>query len=470
MRETFYTLISPILSRNGITLTDDQVLAVEQFLAFYMSGDGKDTFLMTGSAGTGKTLMIQLFTFFLKKMGWKVILLAPTGRAAKVITQRTKRPAHTIHHHIFSLEEGFHGEPFFHLKENKENSKVVYIIDEASMIGDGKEESMRMSLLASLLRYVFDNDENRKLIFIGDSVQLPPVNHTDSPALNAAYLKDEYELNVFPAHLSEVKRQSADSLVLENAVLIRDAFLNGEETPELNLRLGRDVQTLDNGYEALETYCGYYDFGNLDKVVFITYSNHKAMQVNMAIRHKLLETEEKLVPGDLVMVVKNNYTWGTEHFSFLANGEMGVVVDTFPDTVEELYGLTFMNVVIGFDDSNGEQQLVDCKVVLDLLQSKQPQLTAEQNYRIWQDRIHLYDALPKKEAQSELAKDPYLHALQLKYGYAITGHKAQGGQWQHAIIAFEPDYGNDLQAYIRWTYTVFTRATQTVNLLGCPFG
>lgn len=469
MREIFYNIISYLPEMQEIELTGNQAYAVEQFLAFYQSGEGKDAYILTGSAGTGKTLLIHLFTTFLRKMGWKVILLAPTGRAAKVITQRTGKPSYTLHHHIFSVGEGFQGEPVFHLKENKEKSKVIYIVDEASMIGDGKEEAMRTGLLQSMMKYVYDNDEYRKLILIGDSVQLPPVNNTFSPALDAAYMKMEFDLNVFSAHLSEVKRQEVDSLVLENAVQIRDAYLNGEENPVLEITYGREVQELDNAYDALETYCGYYEYGNLDKIVFITYSNHKAMQVNMAIRNKLMETEDILVSGDIVMVVKNNYTWGTEHFAFLANGEMGTVEEIFPETKEEKYGLTFMNAMIGFEDSTGEQKMVECKVVLDLLQSKLPQLTSEQNYRIWQERLMIYDGMTKKEAQQELAKDPYLHALQIKYGYAVTGHKSQGGQWQNVIIAFEPNYGGDLHQYIRWTYTVFTRAQERVFLLGCPF-
>lgn len=469
MKEIFYDIISQLPDMQEIELTGNQAYAVEQFLEFYKSGEGRDAFILTGSAGTGKTLLIHLFTTFLRKMGWKVILLAPTGRAAKVITQRTGKASYTLHHHIFSVGEGFQGEPVFHLKENKEKSKVVYIVDEASMIGDGKEEALRSSLLQNLMHYIYENDENRKLILIGDTVQLPPINNSFSPALDVPYMKMEFGLNVFSAHLTEVKRQGSDSLVLENAVEIRDAYLSGEETPILHIHYGREVQELDNAYDALETYCGYYEYGNLDKVIFITYSNNKAMQVNMAIRNKLLETEEVLVPGDVVMVVKNNYTWGTEHFAFLANGELGTVEEVFPDSIEEKYGLRFMNAIIGFEDSTGEQKQVDCKVVLDLLQSKLAQLSSEQAYRIWQERLMYYDGLTKKEAQQELAKDPYLHALQIKYGYAVTGHKAQGGQWKNVIIAFEPNYGGDIYQYIRWTYTVFTRAEERIFLLGCPF-
>ncbi|MBX7241158.1 MAG: AAA family ATPase [Bacteroidia bacterium] len=469
MHSVFYQIISHLPEMEGITLTEDQENAVSRFLAFFQSDEGRDMMLLTGSAGTGKTLLIHFFTTFLKKMKWKVILLAPTGRAAKVITKRTGKPAYTIHHHVFSVGENLQGNPYFTLKENKEKSRVVYIVDEASMIGDKGDDSVRTGLLQSLLNYVYQNDENRKLILIGDPIQLPPVGHTDSPALEPRILRETFDLNVFHAHLQEVKRQEIDSLVLDNAVQIREAYTSGEEKPELSIQYGRDVQQLDNAYDALETYSGYYQEGNIDRVVFITYSNNKAMQVNMAIRHKLFETQAALIPGDLIMVVKNNYSWGTEHFPFLANGEMGVVVEVFPETKEEKYGLNFMNVSLGFEDAFGEQKLIECKVVLDLLQNKAAQLSNDHIYRIWQERSMLYVDLPKTEARKALAQDPYLHALQIKYGYAITGHKAQGGQWENVIVAFEPDYGGDIYAYIRWTYTVFTRAESRAFLLGCPF-
>jgi len=465
----FFETIAKLPKMAEIAFTADQENAIFQFLAFFKSGYGRDTFVLTGSAGTGKTLLIQAFSFFLKKMGWKVILLAPTGRAAKVITSRTQQTAYTIHHHIFSVEDSLNGQPSFFPRKNKEKSKTIYIVDEASMIGDKGDDSMRVGLLKYLVDFVFEDDENRKLILVGDPVQLPPIGSTSSPALEGEILKRDFDLNVFSAHLAEVKRQMIDSLILENAITIRDAFLTGEEKPEIALQVGREVQTMDNAYDALENYMGYFEYGNLDKVIFITYSNNKAMQINMAIRKQMLETEEVLEAGELIMVVKNNYCWGTEHFLFLANGEMGTVLEVFHDTLEEKYGLKWVDVLIGFDDAKGEQRAVECKVVLDLLQSKQAQLSSEQVYRIWQERQIFYMGLPKTEAAQLISKDPYINGLQIKYGYAITGHKSQGGQWQNVLIAFEPDYGNDIYNYIRWTYTVFTRAEERVFMLGCPF-
>lgn len=469
MHGLFYQIIEKLPEKAHITFTLDQEAAIKQFLNFFKSDEGRNTMLLTGSAGTGKTLLIYFFTAFLRKMNWKVILLAPTGRAAKIITKRTGKPAYTIHHHIFSVGENLQGNPYFTLKENKEKSKVIYIVDEASMIGNKADESLRSGLLQNLLTYIFGEDTERKLILIGDPIQLPPVGNNDSPALNPLILKETFDLHVFHAHLEEVKRQEIDSLILENAVIIRDAYTAGEEKPNLAILYGREVQMLDNGYDAIETYSGYFQEGNIDRVIFITYSNFRATQINQAIRQKVFETQEILVTGDLVMVVKNNYSWGTEHFPFLANGEMGVVTEVYTDTKEEKYGLTFMNVCLGFEDAYGEQKLVECKVVLDLLRQKNPQLSNDQVYRVWQERNMLYADLSKKDAQKAMTQDPYLHALQIKYGYAITGHKAQGGQWENVIVAFEPDYGNDIYAYIRWTYTAFTRAENRTFLLNCPF-
>ena len=462
-------ILNDLLGKEGITLTDDQNHALEIFMDFYHSHFERSCYLLTGSAGTGKTFLINIFTALLRKMGYKVILLAPTGRAAKVITRRTKRHAYTIHHHIYSPKENALGNLVFELKANKEKTRVVYVVDEASMIGNHSDGSAPNSLMWDLMRYVFYGDDQRKLILVGDPVQLPPVGHSDSPALNPSELSMVGDLDVYHAHLTEVKRQLVDSGVLDNAVLIRDAFLRSQ-AQSLEIELNRDVQMLERPYEALETYMGYFESGNQDRVVFITYSNYQATKVNQAIRHQIFGTEEALVSSDLLMVVKNNYAWGDpKRLPFIANGEMGTVRTVYPETYEERYGLKWMDVEIEFIDSRGEVMLVECKIVLDLLQEKQPQLDQSVLYAILQERRREYMGMSATKAAALLRTDPYVNALQVKYGYAVTGHKAQGGQWENVIIGFEPDYGNNLQAYIRWTYTVFTRAEERVFLLNCPF-
>lgn len=442
---------------------------MQQFLHFLDSNLERAAYLLTGSAGTGKTFLINLFTKILKRHGYKVILLAPTGRAAKVITRRTRRHAFTIHHHIYSPQENAFGQLAFTLKNNKEASKTVYIIDEASMIGNRSDGSSARGLLSDLLEYVYRQDPDRKLILVGDPVQLPPVGYADSPALDPQILQTVGIFDLYKAHLSEVKRQLVDSGILENAVLIRDAYLAADPAG-LNLDVGRDVQPLENGYEGLEIYMGYHEEGNPDRVVFITYSNYQATRVNQAIRHHLWGSEEILLPSDMLMVVRNNYSWGdSKRLPFLANGEMGTVRTVYKETYEERYGLRWMDAEIEFIDNRGDAILIECKLVLDLLQDKRPQLPQEVMQMLTQAREQEYAGLSPSQARQLMRTDPYVNALQVKYGYAITGHKAQGGQWENVLIGFEPDYGQNPMAYIRWSYTVFTRAEERVFLLNCPF-
>ncbi|MFK7926365.1 MAG: ATP-dependent RecD-like DNA helicase [Bacteroidia bacterium] len=466
IREQF---LADLLGGESISLTDGQTEALETFFRFYRTAEERSTLLLTGSAGTGKTFMINLFTRILRREGYEVVLLAPTGRAAKVITKRTKRFAYTIHHHIYSPKENSFGQIAFRLKENKQNSKTVYLVDEASMIGDDTGDGSNVCLLTDLLSFVFHSNSDRKLILVGDPVQLPPIGYTKSPALDPVEIRHKGDLTVFHSHLSEVKRQMVDSGVLDNAVLVRDAYARNE--PEkLILEAGRDVQILEQSYEALETYLGYYQEGSLDRVVFLTYSNWQATRVNQAIRHQLLGTEELLVPSDLLMVVKNNYAWGDpKKLPFIANGEMGTVRRVYNETLEERYGLKWIDAEIEFIDNKGEYLLIECKLILDLLVDKQAQIGSDKLYLVTQQRREKYHGLPQSEARKLLAKDPYINALQVKYGYAITGHKSQGGQWENVIIGFEPDYGQNLQAYIRWTYTVMTRAESRLFLINCPF-
>lgn len=461
-------MLQRLTGNPDIRLSPDQEQALARFLSFVRSQHDYCTFLLTGSAGTGKTFLINLFSKILKQSGYQVILLAPTGRAAKVITKRTHRHAYTIHHHIYSVKENDLGEVYFELKPNKTKKPTVYIVDEASMIGD-KEGGISGSLLKDLLNYAFHDNPSQKLILVGDPVQLPPVGSAESPALQAYMLGQLYNIDLYEAQLNEVLRQSIDSDVLDNAVRIRDTFLSNLENP-LELLFSNEVINLDNAYESLETYLGYFQEGNYDRVIFITYSNWQSSKVNQAIRHRLFEEEGALQVSDLVMVVRNNYAWGDpKRLPFIANGEMGTVHYVDQESYEEKYGLKWIDAEIAFEDTRGEEFVVPCKVVLDLLDDKRPQLDEATMHRIWFERKQVYAELPIKESAALMRKDPYVNALQIKYGYCITGHKSQGGQWENVIIGFEPDYGKNPQAYMRWVYTVFTRAEERVFLLNCPF-
>ena len=468
MDELKKRILQDIIGKDDVILTESQELALSSFLDFTKSQEELSTLLLRGSAGTGKTFLIDIFSKYLQKQGFKVILLAPTGRAAKVITQRTGRLAYTVHHHIYNVQESSIGPLFVDVKHNKASSRTVYIVDEASMVGDD-ENGAKGGLLHDILRYVFGTDAYRKLILVGDPIQLPPVGYADSPALNPDTLRFDHRLTVFEADLSEIKRQDLDSTILYNANLLRQHY--EENTPEaFRIETGYDLQLLENAYDSLETFMGYYREGDTERVVFLTYSNYQSVKVNKAIRHQLWGQENLLVPGDMIMVVKNNYAWGDQKkIPFLANGEMGMVKELYQDTHEEKYGLEWIDAEIEFADKEGEPFLVEAKLILSLLQDKKAQVDRTTLNTIVQARRSEYMELPPSKAAAQLRADPYINGLQIKYGYCITGHKSQGGQWENVIIGFEPDYGQNPQAYLRWTYTACTRASERLFLLNCAF-
>lgn len=466
----FEKIITDILQQQEIALTEDQEQAVQSFLEFHESDQQNGVFVLRGIAGTGKTFLINLLTRFLRKMGYKTALLAPTGRAAKVITSRTARYASTLHRYIFSPLESPHGGVVFHLKENKDPEKMYYIVDEASMVGDrsGKDEPGG-GLLSEFLKFAQQGSGRRRVIFVGDPAQLPPVGSSVSPALDPVHLRKVHRLQPVVTELREVMRQEGGSEILRLASEIRNA-MEENRAPSLDIDYRGDVQIIDQGYEGLELYTGMYDPDNMERVVFLTYSNHLATRVNEAIRNQMYGVEDRLVEGELLMVVRNNYAWGDKKFPFIANGEMGVVRHLHPETYEEKYGLEFMDVDIEFQNLSDEPILINCKIVLNLLSSKQPQLGYNEMQPVVLQRRREYETMPKTKAREEWRKDPYVNALQVKYGYAVTGHKAQGGQWNHVIIGFEPMYsGMNLKDYLRWSYTAFTRAEEALYLLDCPF-
>lgn len=463
-------MLDTLLQREGVTLTPDQDEALRLFFGYLKEGGPRNVFLLTGSAGTGKTFMIQLFRQVLKQYNHEVMLLAPTGQAAKVVTRRTQRLAYTIHHHIYSpMESGFGGDVRFMLKPNKETRSVAYLVDEASMIGD-QIEGTSSRLLTDLMEFVFDEDSHRKLILVGDPVQLPPVGLAESPALSPELLRKQ-RVGVTHAHLHTVLRQEADSGILENAVRVRDAFLSPiYEDPEIVP--SRDVMALEGMWEGIEEFVSRYDRRRPDQAVMLTYSNAFATKLNQQIRYNLYEEECPIREGDLVVVMRNNYAWGDKkRFPFIANGELGRVTEVFEESREKRYGLEWMDLTIEFTDAGGEPYHVTAKAPLDLLNSKETQLQGGVMDRLQMERR---DELSRIHATKgafldAVRTDPYLQALQIKYGYAMTVHKSQGGQWETAIVAFERDYGNDPQAYLRWTYTAITRAASRLGLVGCPF-
>lgn len=461
--------LASLIEKSQISLTRDQSIALDIFTDFLSDDIPFTAMVLRGAAGTGKTFLLDLINRHLKRVGWQAILLAPTGRAAKVITRRARRYASTLHRHIYHPFDAPHG-IVFELKDNRDEENVVYIVDEASMLGAGSEEkSGGSSLLGDFLAYAYQDGAVRKVLFVGDPAQLPPVGHTTSPALDPPWLREHHSLNVYETEMTEIMRQAAHSEILECAASVREN-LHCTSKPSIPVTRGRDVVQFDNAEEALETFTSLYDSDNADKVVVITYSNFYATRINLTLRNRLFETEQPLVRGDRLMVVRNNYAQPEKNFPFIANGEPGTVV-WVDSHIEERYGLKWMDAEVEFTGLDEQPVVVRSKVVVDLLTNKNAQLTwAEMNNLLAARRADLENESASKQKES-LRKDPYLTALQAKYGYAITGHKAQGGQWQYVIAAFEPLYqGVNVQDYMRWTYTALTRAEERLYLLGWPFG
>ena len=434
---------------------------------FLYERDPRSIFLLKGYAGTGKTSIVSALIQTLPQLRVDTLLLAPTGRAAKVISNYSGRPAYTIHKKIYMTVTDTSGVVRTVRAVNK-YAYTLFIVDEASMIGL-EPTSSRHSLLEDLIDYVYDGNHCR-LMLIGDTAQLPPVGQSESPALDERYLSVTFGLNVISAELTEVVRQQQLSGILSNATMLRNqiATLGGCEEASLPLFItnGTDVIRLA-GEDLLETlYREYGDYA-LEQVVIVCRSNKRANLFNQGVRNSVLFREEEVNAGDYLMVVKNNYFWLDEESSigFIANGDIVEVLSV--RNTQELYGFRFADATLRFVDYPDEEPR-DCKLLLSTLFSESPSLTAEESERFFQTVMEDYADLPHKaDRLREMRQNPYYNALQVKFAYALTCHKTQGGQW-HTVIVDQgfvpPDRVLD-RDYLRWLYTAFTRATDKVYLL-----
>ena len=454
----------------GFTPTAEQEYALDVFARFMTDSDDQVVMIMRGSAGTGKTTLAGAIVRAMAALKQKMILLAPTGRAAKVFSLNAGHAAYTIHRRIYRQKSA--GDlSAFSLNDNL-NRDTLFIIDEASMIanqGYGDSAFGSGCLLDDLMQFVYQNsDSNCRMLLIGDKAQLPPVGEDESPALLDDVLQG-YGMHVYECDLNQVLRQGEESGVLWNATQIRQMITHDEMTqlPKIRFAGFADIQMVPGGelIDALST--SYYRVGT-DETIVITRSNKRANIYNQGIRNQVLDREDELCRGDQLMIVKNNYFWteGSKEIPFLANGDIAVVQRV--RHVHELYGFRFAEVTMQLPDYDDFE--LTATVCLDTLTSEAPALTHEQQEQLYNAVMEDYADIPQKaERIKKMKTDRYYNALQVKFAYAVTCHKAQGGQWAHVYL--DQGYMTDdmlTPDYIHWLYTAFTRATEQLYLVNWP--
>lgn len=434
-------------------------LAIDQFVA---SKAKKPTMILKGYAGTGKTSIVATLVKVLPLFNYKFVLLAPTGRAAKVISQYAKRTAFTIHKRIYKAKSNQEATgPVFSQTKNYQ-SNTIFIVDEASMISS-EADYKNKSLLNDLIQYVFEKEGN-KLLLVGDTAQLPPVHQEKSLALDAEHLADVYQLDTTESILTEITRQAENSGILLNATSLRNTLFQKEKSIKFNTKSHNDIFRMTG--ERLEDGLRYaHDKYGLENTLIICRSNKNAVMYNHYIRNTLFYKEEELDAGDLLMISRNNYNFATEQVpsGFLANGDFIEILKI--KKFEELHGLRFADVEIRLTDYPDAEPF-EAKIILDGLHSYAPSLTNEQNQALYKSVLLDYAGMSKKDQKEALREDKYLNALQVKYAYALTCHKSQGGQWDAVFVdqgyLGEAELDND---FIRWTYTAITRAKNELFLV-----
>ena len=449
--------------------TFEQEKVVKILADFLFCREMDSLFLLKGYAGTGKTSLIGALVKTLDQLEQKCVLLAPTGRAAKVFAHYAGHPAFTIHKKIYRQRSFSNELDNFSINDNL-HQHTLFIVDEASMIAnDGLSGSMFGTgrLLDDLVQYVYSG-QGCRLMLIGDTAQLPPVGEEESPALSANALKG-YGLKVYEGMLTEVVRQLSDSGILWNATELR-RYIAEEDfftLPPIRVEDFPDIKVIP-GNELIEAITDSYDHVGLDETIVVCRSNKRANIYNKGIRNTILFREEELETGDLLMVAKNNYYWteGCKEIDFIANGDIAEVRRVRRE--REMYGFRFADVVLRFPDYDDME--LEVKLLLDTLHTDTPALPKEMNDKLFYSVLEDYaDITVKRERMKKMKSDPYYNALQVKYAYAVTCHKAQGGQWKRVFL----DQGymtEDMLSpdYFRWLYTAFTRATETLYLVNWP--
>lgn len=439
---------------------------LDQLTTFVFDDNNRALFLLKGYAGTGKTTTISTVVNSLWKVGKKAVLLAPTGRAAKVISGYSKRQALTIHKKIYFPKKQSNGSVDFVIQPNK-HINTIFIIDEASMIPDKPSNAKLFetgSLLDDLISYVYSG-KNCKIIFIGDTAQLPPVKLSISPALEIRTLELDYHKDVTELELDEVMRQHENSGILANATHLRLLIDNHSTNFQFDLNYA-DIIRLVDGYDIEDAINTAYDNDGVEDTAFIVRSNKRANQYNEQIRTKIRGQENEISTGDFVMVVKNNYFWlkDSSEAGFIANGDICEVMRI--NNIKELYGFRFAEVEVRMIDYP-DQKPFETVLLLDTLSSETPSLTYEESNKLYQAvREDFAHEKSKYKQLLAIKKNKYFNALQVKFSYAMTCHKSQGGQWKTVFIE-QPYLPEGINSdYLRWLYTALTRAQEKLYLIG----
>ena len=482
------TLFNILLNNFGFTPTEGQAKVLYHLSAFLLTEKERPVYLLRGYAGTGKTTLVSTLVKTLPSLGMRYQLLAPTGRAAKVMNTYTGRTASTLHRKLYRFQVNANGEFRMARAENKAKD-TVFIVDECSMISDqGDGYSWSRSLLDDLIEYVFSGS-CCKLLLIGDSAQLPPVGLDISPAMDFDILKNSFSLTLATYEMKEVMRQALDSGILHNATEIRNLMStdNGQlttdfyELPLLNINGFDDIIKIDPmSFEEL-LWQSFGDKRSNNDAVVICRSNKRANMFNQAIRSRVLQEEGELSTGDKLMVVKNNYFWTSQqttdnrqqtstnsqqsNISFIANGDM--IEITRINKFEEMYGFHFADIDIMLTDYE-EAPTLSVKIIMETLYSDSPALTNDEAKRLYQAVEEDYMDIPRAaDRRKTMKENPYFNALQVKFGYALTCHKTQGGQWSNVFIEapYLPEETILELGDLRWLYTAMTRASEKVYLV-----
>lgn len=461
----FYSILQKSFPFNP---TVKQKVFFQKIADFVTNPQQNDLFVLKGFAGTGKTTLISSLVENLNAVNKKYVLLAPTGRAAKVIANYSGKPAFTIHKKIYFPKKNQGGGVSFTRQINK-HKNTIFIVDESSMISDTNTDIKTLessSLLDDLMHYVYSG-ENCKILFLGDTAQLPPVQMEISPALDIATLTAYYHKEVLHLELDEVMRQEENSGILFNATLLRETLKEHFiDTFQFDINGFKDIVRLSDGFDIQDAINTAYSNDGMEETAFIVRTNKRANQYNQQIRNRILFRESDLSAGDFMMVVKNNYFWlkETDEAGFIANGDIIEVLEIHK--IVELYGFKFAKVKIRMVDYP-QQKPFETILLLDTVLSESPSLTYEESNKLYQEVLKDYENEgPKYKQVQKVKENEFFNALQVKFSYAITCHKSQGGQWNTVFVEqpYLPEGIN--RDYIRWLYTAVTRAKEKLYLIG----